>query len=89
MLGQHQPADAPAGHAEIFGEGVCDNGLGRKFERRLRRLAISQAMINLVGNECDAEPVAGLANVSQGFPAHHRPGRIGRTHQQDSVELLF
>ena len=58
VLGQHHPADAPAGHAVVFGERVDDDGIVADLQRRRLFRAIGQAVIDLVGDQRDALPLA-------------------------------
>ena len=60
-LRHDHPADAPAGHAVVFRERVDHDRVVVGRQRRRRRRGVGEAMIDLVGDEPQAEPPAGLA----------------------------
>ena len=52
--GRHQPTQAPAGHAEIFGETIEDEGIVVHFQHARCIAAIGQAMVDLVHHQVTA-----------------------------------
>ena len=50
------------------------------------RLAVGEAVIDLVRDEPQAEGLAGLAEPPQGLAADHRAGRVGRAHGENPGE---
>ena len=60
-----QPADAPAGHREILGEAVDDDGVVAVRQRRLLGHAVGQAVIDLVGHEPHAVAPAGRGDLGE------------------------
>ena len=50
----HHPAEAPAGHAEVFGKTVDNEYIVTQGERRLGFVVIDQPMIDLIDNDAAA-----------------------------------
>ncbi len=84
-VGQDDPTQAPAGHAEILGEAVHHDDLAGQAERGDGNLAVDQPLVNLV----DDEHAAPLRDEARDFPQFrrrdHGPGRIGRRAEQQSA----
>ena len=59
------PADAPAGHAEVFRERVDDHGVVRHAQRGFRGHRVVEAVIDLVGDEADALLVGDANQVGE------------------------
>ena len=77
------PADAPAGHREIFRERIDDIDVVADFERRHRPAFVLDAMINLVRDKGDVTVPRGVDQRGQGRAVQHCAGRIGwRGHDQ-------
>ena len=87
LLGQHHPADAPAGHGEIFGEGVDDDGAVAKLRGAGGWLAIGQAMVNLVGNQADAVAMAIFRQSPQLAGGEHGARGVRGAGQDQPVRL--
>ncbi len=85
-LGQHHPADAPAGHAVEFGKRIDDNGVVGVFEGARRRPDIADAVIDLVRDQPYAQFRADICDRKECLAAECRPGRIGGRGQQQPVE---
>ena len=89
-LGQHHPADAPAGHAVVFGERVDDDRVAvGELQRGRRRAGVDQAVVDLVGDEEDAEILGRLDQRLQRVRRHHRAGRIGGAGDEHAGERLL
>ena len=78
-LGQHQPAQAPAGHAEVFREAVDRDDVVAVHQRAVAEaLVVAQAEIDLVDDReaaaCAnrADDAAHLVRIDRGA------GRVGR-----------
>ena len=78
-LRHHHPADAPAGHREVLGEGVDDVDLVADLQRRDRAGAVVQAVVDLVGDEADARARAPARSAprARSAPAWCRSGWPG------------
>ena len=60
-----------------------------KFERAGVPAHIIEPMVNLVGNEPHAEPVATRDDGRQLVSLQHCPGRVGRTRHKQPLERRF
>src|SRR3546814_1416344 len=58
-LGQHQPADAPAGHAPEFRKAVDDDDIVAGGQRGIGRAVVGDAVIELVDDQPQAATAAG------------------------------
>ncbi len=85
-LRQHHPADAPAGHAEIFRERVDDDGVVGELRGGLGRERIVEAVIDLVGDEPDPRAFRGVDEIAQRRIRHHGAGRVGGARDQHALE---
>ena len=83
---QHHPADAPAGHAEIFGERVDDHDVVGHPRCGLGRERIIEAVIDLVGDEPDPLSFRSGDEIAQRLARHHGAGRVGGTCDQHALE---
>mgnify|MGYP001627823219 CR=1 FL=1 len=87
IVGQHHPADPPAGHAEILRERVDDDRPVGDFERGRLLARKCQSVIDLVGDE---DRLARLAPVRQRLQIRlRRDGsrRIGGACHHDACDL--
>ena len=50
---------------------------------------VSQPVINFIGYETDAEPLARRANRGKDVAGEHGAGRISRAHQEHAIEALL
>ena len=64
LLREHHPAQAPARHAEIFGEAVDHDHVAGEPERGPRLRAVGQALVDLV----DDQHALLLLNKDRNFP---------------------
>ncbi len=86
VLGRHQPAEAPAGHAEELREAVDDDGIGIERERGGAVEAVGDAVIDLVGHDARAVGAAALDERLQRGPVEHRARRIARARDDEAVQ---
>ena len=86
-LRHHHPADAPAGHREVLGEGVDDVDLVADLQRRDRAGAVVQPVVDLVGDEADAELARPLDQRGELGARQHGAGRVGRARDQRAGEV--
>ena len=82
----HHPADAPAGHAEIFGKRIDDDRVRRKARRALRREGIIEAVIDFIGDDGNAGVFGAADQFGERLAGHHRSGRIGRRRDDQPLE---
>jgi hypothetical protein len=86
ILRQHEPAQAPARHAEIFREAVDDDGLVREGEDGLGWLAVGDAVIDLVRDDPDAAIPAPARQPLQLGPAQHSAGRVRGAREHEPMD---
>ena len=82
----HHPADAPAGHREIFREAVDHDHVIGDLQRRHRARAVFDAVIDLVGDEGRAEALAFLHQRGHRGAVEHGSGRVRRACGEHAVE---
>ena len=82
----HHPADAPAGHAEVFRERIDDHRMVGELRRGLGRERIVEPVIDLVGDEADALAFRRGDQLGERLGPHHGAGRIGRACDQHALE---
>jgi len=85
---RHQPAQAPAGHAEILGKTIKHKRAVINFQHTRRITAIGQAVIDLIHHQM---PIAGLDRCRQGcqfVTTQQCAGRIGRGRHQRAYAVL-
>ncbi len=87
-LRHHQPADAPAGHAEIFREAVYDDGRLPVGNRRDRRFVIFKPMVDLIGDQPEPTPPAGIGELAEPRAHGHGAGRVVGTGKKQSGRLF-
>jgi len=88
-LGHHHPADAPAGHAEVFRKGVDDERVLRQRGRRHGRERVVQSVIDFVRDEADAFAVGGLDQRAERLARHHRSRGVGGTCDQHALQRFL
>ena len=86
ILRQHEPAQAPARHAEILGEAVDDDGVLAERQDRLGRLVVGDAVIDLIRDDPYAPAAAPAGKTFQIGARDHRAGGIGRAGQDEAVD---
>jgi len=74
---RHQPAQAPAGHAEILGEAVEHEGIVIDLQHAGGVAAVGQAVIDLVHHQMPATGFQRTGQFGQLVPAKHRTGGVG------------
>ena len=88
LLRHHQPADAPAGHAEIFREAVDGDGRLPMGNRGPRGFVIFKPVIDLVGDQPEPAPPAGIGELAEPFAHGHGAGRVIGAGEQQSRRLF-
>ncbi|MNE13038.1 hypothetical protein D3C80_1058640 [compost metagenome] len=89
VLRRHQPAQPPAGHAEILGEAVEHIGLVVHLQHAGRIQTIGQPVVDLVHQQLAAARAKSAGQPRQLLAAEHAAGGIGRRGQQraDAVRV--
>ncbi len=89
----HQPAQPPAGHAEVLGKTVQHERAVIHLQHAGRIQAVGQAVIDLVHHQMAAPRVQGLRQGGQFVGGKHGAGRVGRRGDQRAdavgVPVLF
>ena len=85
VFGRHEPAQAPAGHAEILGKTVYHQRVGRHLQHAGRGHAIGDAVVDLVGDQADAAGPAYRGDAGQFVCGDHRAGGIGGAGQDHRI----
>ena len=83
---RHQPAEAPAGHAEVFGEAVDHDRIPVERQHARGRRRIGDAMVDLVGDQPDAAGAAVAREAGELAGPQHGPGRVGRARDHEAVD---
>lgn len=84
---RHQPAQAPAGHAEILGKTIQDESVVVDFQHRRGVHAIGQAVIDLVHHQVPAAGLQGARQAGQFVAIEQGPGRIRRRRHQSAYTV--
>ncbi len=88
-LRYNHPANAPAGHAEVFRERVDHHRMWRQLRGRHGRKRIVEAVIDLVGDEPDAFAFRSRDQGRTPDKRHHGAGGIGRARDQHALQRFF
>ena len=83
---QHEPAQAPAGHAEILGEAVDQDRFRCRGERRPGPVLVGDAVVDLVHDEADGPLAAEGGQGRKILLAEHGAGRVGGARQHEAVQ---
>ncbi len=87
-LGDDHPADAPAGHAEIFGETVDDHDIIRDLKRRVEARAVIQPVIDLVRDHADAKRGRARGQRRQFLAAQDGSGRVSGRSKDQALHVI-
>ncbi len=83
VLRHHHPADAPAGHREVFRERIDDIDIVGKFQRAHPARAVMQAVVDFIRDQADAALLRRRHQCAQCLVVEHRAGRVaGAGHHQ-------
>ena len=72
-----QPTKPPARHAEVLGEAVEHDGLGRHGQGRPRRVAVHEAVVDLVDQQCAVIVPDDRGDIREQRATHRSAGGIG------------
>ena len=85
--GRHQPAQAPAGHAEVLGKAVEHEGVVIHLQHAVRVRTVGQAVVDLVNHQVTAACARSRGQGRQLVAAQQRSGRIGRRRHQGAYTV--
>jgi len=83
-----QPAQAPAGHAEILGKTIKNEGRIVHLEDARRIHAVGQPVVDLVYHQVAVVRTGSLGQARQFVTVEHCAGRVGRRRDQGTYGVL-